>query len=361
MAQVLKFILLGPLAFIYGMVVTVRNKLYDWHVLPSVEFPLPVISVGNITVGGTGKTPLTELLVTIFKDEMATAVLSRGYKRQTHGFRYVETTDTSTTAGDEPVQMKQKFSDITVAVDANRVKGIQRLMADASTLNVIILDDAFQHRRVHPSLSILLVDYNRHILSDYLLPLGRLRDHKNQVHRADMVFITKCPEKLTPIEQRVMNKNMNLFPYQRLYFTTFAYDAPQAVFAEAAAENSKTTAPILLTGIANPVPLVEYVTKEYKAPVVHLAFPDHHVFTATDVQKINDVAHQHPNAAIFTTEKDAVRLRDTEGLSDKVRSRLFYIPITIRFITDGTEEKFRKFILDYVRKNKRNNILHTID
>ncbi len=362
MMHFLKFVLLGPLAFIYGIVVTVRNKLYDWHVLPSVEFPLPVISVGNITVGGTGKTPHTELLVTILKDEMTTAVLSRGYKRKTKGFRYVETTDVPTAVGDEPLQMKQKFPDVTVAVEADRAKGIRRLMSDAEKLNVVILDDAFQHRRVHPSLSMLLIDYNRPVQSDYLLPLGRLRDRRNQLHRADIVFITKCPEKLTPIEQRILAKNMNLYPYQQLYLTNFAYGAPQAVFPNVAAGGvGGGVQLILLTGIANPVPLVEYVTKQYAAPVAHLSFPDHHAFTAADVQKINDVAQKNPTASIYTTEKDAVRLRETQGLSDETRSRLFYIPVTVQFLAEGAEEKFRKFILNYVRKNKRNNILHAID
>jgi tetraacyldisaccharide 4'-kinase len=351
-----KIILLGPATLLYGLIITLRNKFYDWHIFRSTEFPLPVIGVGNLTVGGTGKTPHTEMILSMLKDEMSTAVLSRGYMRKTKGFRYVEVTDTPDGVGDEPLQIKQKFPEVTVAVDANRTAGIRRLMCDAETLNAVILDDAFQHRQVRPALSMLLIDYNRPIGKDCLLPLGRLRDRKNQLHRADLVFITKCPPQLTPIEQRIIVKNMRLYPYQQLYLTTFAYAAPQAVFEEQ--EQPSSGENILLTGIASPAPLVAYLTETYGAPVEHLAFSDHHAFTPQDVRKINEAAQRHPEARILTTEKDATRLRVTKGLSNEVQARLFYLPVTVHFLAENGEEKFRRFITNYVRKNKRNNILH---
>ncbi|MDR0581545.1 MAG: tetraacyldisaccharide 4'-kinase, partial [Prevotellaceae bacterium] len=198
--------LLAPFAWLYGTAVTLRNKCYDRHIFRSTAFPLPVIAVGNITAGGTGKTPHTELLVTLLRDERRPAVLSRGYRRRTKGFRYVETTDTVAAAGDEPLQLKQKFPALTVAVDADRVHGIRQLMAAATPPEVIILDDAFQHRRVRPALSLLLIDYHRPLHRDHLLPWGRLRDRRNQLRRADIVCITKCPPGLTPGKQQEIAK-----------------------------------------------------------------------------------------------------------------------------------------------------------
>ncbi len=361
MKRVFKILFLGPLTLLYGLAVTVRNKFYDWHIFRSAEFPLPVIGVGNITVGGTGKTPHTELLVSILKDELCVAVLSRGYTRKTRGFRYVAATDSATAVGDEPLQIKHKFPGVMVAVDANRIQGIKRLLADEQALNVVVLDDAFQYRKVRPSLSMLLIDYHRPVSRDCLLPLGRLRDRKNQIRRADMVFITKCPPVLTPIEQRILSKSMRLYPYQQLYLTTFDYGLPAPVFPERYTEERIFKGNILLTGVANPQPLADYLKGKGNEPKAHLAFADHHLFTAADARKINELAQAYRDAQLLTTEKDAMRLRETEGLSDAVKERLFYIPITVKFLAENGEEKFRKFITNYVRKNKRNNILHTIE
>lgn len=341
--------LLAPLSWIYGAAITLRNKCYDWHIFRSTAFPVPVITVGNLTVGGTGKTPHTELLVELLRDERQPAVLSRGYKRRTKGFHYVETFSTVTAVGDEPLQLKQKFPALTVAVDADRVRGIRRLLAAAEPPDVIILDDAFQHRRVRPSLSLLLIDYHRPLHRDHLLPWGRLRDQRSQLRRADIVCITKCPAHLTLEEQQEIAAHFPAHLHPQLFFTTFAYGAPQQVMEneEWKVESGEWRQAhsghcpssifhfpfsILLTGIANPAPLVQYLTEQRCPPLQHLAFRDHHTFTAADVRKINTAARRYPDAPVFTTEKDAVRLRETAGLSDEVKQRLFFLPVTVRFL-----------------------------
>ncbi len=355
--HMLTAIFLYPLSLLYASVVWVRNKLYDWKVFKSVEFDMPVITVGNITVGGTGKTPHTELLVALLKDKLNVAVLSRGYKRSTRGFRYVETTDTVASAGDEPLQMKCKYPKVTVAVDADRVAGIRRLVQDVDRLGAVILDDAYQHRRVKPSLSILLVDYNQPITQDHYLPYGRLRDSLSQKHRADVVIVTKCPAKMQPIELRVMIKKMALYPYQCLYFTGLEYGLPQPVFPGASLPLTvKHT--VALTGIAHPDPFIAHLST-YSQVKQHLRFPDHHAFTKRDIASINTAVAVHPGLPVFTTEKDAQRLRmAAEYCSEEVRKRLFYIPIRVSFLSAAEGERFTRFITNYVLKNKRNTILH---
>ncbi len=355
--RLLAIIFLYPLSLIYATVVALRNKFYDWKIFKSFEFTLPVITVGNITVGGTGKTPHTELLVSLLKDRVATAVLSRGYKRKTKGFHYVEITDTVAMAGDEPLQMKRKFPEVTFAVDADRVAGIRRLQREVENLGVVILDDAYQHRRVRPSLSLLMVDYTRPVTEDHYLPYGRLRDSLSQKHRADVVVVTKCPSKMQPIEQRLMTKKMNLYPYQHLYFTGINYGFPRPVFSKTAVLPHTVHEVIAITGIANPVPFIEHLTTFAKV-IKHLDFPDHHVFTRKDIKHINALAAAHPGVPIFTTEKDAQRLQMINECSEQLKKQLFYVPIKVAFLSASEGEKFSKFITDYVQKNKRNTILH---
>jgi tetraacyldisaccharide 4'-kinase len=331
------------LSVLYATVVGVRNKCYDWRLCKSVEFRLPVIAVGNITVGGTGKTPHTEWLASLLQTTTEVAVLSRGYKRKTKGFRYVETTDTVQQAGDEPLQMKRKNPALTVAVDADRVEGIRRLQKDFPQLGMVILDDAFQHRRVRPALSILLVDYNRPLHTDHCLPYGRLRDNVSQKRRADVVIVTKCPAKLQPIELRVASKNLDLYPYQQLYFTRFEYGAAKAVFDGNLCPGAPAKQVIALTGIANPATFIDYLQENYQL-AQHLNFPDHHFFTKRDVDEINVAAAACPEALLFTTEKDAQRLREVDGWNDEVKKRLFYIPVTVSFLPPSDEAKFAEFL-----------------
>lgn len=352
-----------PLSWLYGLGVRFRNFLFDVGILKSHSFAVPVISVGNITVGGTGKTPHIEYLVRLLQQQGRVAVLSRGYKRKTRGFVVADEHSTARDIGDEPLQMKRKFPEATVAVDAKRVRGINRLTADDPQLDAILLDDAFQHRYVKPGINILLVDYHRLIIYDRLLPAGRLREPLRGKNRADVVIITKCPRNLMPMEFRMLTKAIDLYPYQQLFFSTIDYEPLRPLFPQdnniGTRELSTLTADehvLLLSGIASPRQLQEDL-----APLTShlhpLTFPDHHNFRRKDVERINrEFAALPAPKCIVTTEKDAQRISATEGLSDEVRQSLYVLPLRITFMLDH-EEKFNDKIIGYVRKNSRNSIL----
>ncbi len=349
-----------PLSWLYGLGVKFRNMLFEIGILHSESFDVPVISVGNITVGGTGKTPHVEYLIELLKDKAKVAVLSRGYKRRTRGFVIADDNATAKTIGDEPLQMKRKYGDdITVAVDRKRCHGIRQLISDEDGIDVILLDDAFQHRYVQPGVNILLVDYHRLIIYDKLLPAGRLREPLSGKNRADIVIVTKCPHDLKPMEYRVITKAMNLFPFQRLYFTCLDYRNITPVFGsgeQSLDSIGKDCHILLLTGIASPQQMIEDLSP--RCPhITPLTFGDHHTFTSSDVARINNefAALPHPKM-IITTEKDATRLIAVEGLSEEVRGAMFALPVKIRFML-GQEESFNEKIIGYVRKNSRNSIL----
>ena len=351
-----------PLSWLYGMGVRLRNTMFDIGLLKMRAFQVPVISVGNITVGGSGKTPHVEYLISLLKDRFSVAVLSRGYKRKSKGFVMARRDTTMQEIGDEPYQMKQKFPMVTVAVDKNRCHGIDQLTADDKTLDVILLDDAFQHRYVKPGINILLVDYHRLIIYDELLPAGRLREPLQGKDRADIVIVTKCPKEMKPMEYRVLTKAMQLFPYQQLYFTTLEYDELRPLFPAETAGQPMTKALLsdqhilLLTGIASPEQL-EHDLGPITSHILPLTFGDHHQFTSKDIQLINDTFAAMPTPkCIVTTEKDATRLYDAEGLSQEVRQALYVLPIHIIFMQEQ-EETFNQQIIGYVRKNSRNSIL----
>ena len=350
-----------PLSWLYGCGVRLRNFCFDVGLLKSRSFHVPVITVGNITVGGTGKTPHVEYLVRLLKEKFHVAVLSRGYKRKTSGFILADDKTTVRDIGDEPYQMKQKFPDVSVAVDKKRVHGIEQLTDNDEKLDVILLDDAFQHRYVKPGVNILLVDYHRLIIYDKLLPAGRLREPLKGKDRADIVIVTKCPKELKPMGFRVITKAMSLYPYQHLFFTTLDYDTLSPVFPEGhpaptlAALNEANV--LLLTGIASPRQLEEDLTPLVKH-ITTLTYPDHHNYRHKDIGRINETFSQMPSPkVIITTEKDAVRLATAEGLSDEARRSIYAIPISIRFMQKEQEDKFNDFIIGYVRKNSRNSIL----
>jgi tetraacyldisaccharide 4'-kinase len=353
---------LTPLSWFYGLGVNIRNFLFDTGMQKSRSFKTPVISVGNITVGGTGKTPHVEYLVRLLQDHLRLAVLSRGYKRKTNGFVIADDTTKMSDIGDEPFQMKQKFPKLTVAVDHSRADGICRLTKNDSKdadIDVVLLDDAFQHRQVKPGINILLVDYHRLIIYDKLLPAGRLREPLKGKNRADIVIVTKCPKDLKPMEFRVITKAMDLFPYQRLFFSTLDYDAPQPVFMEHGKHkvlgDLKDTNVLLLTGIASPRQLSEDLTP-HVGSITPLTFADHHYFSQKDVELINSTFDAMPSPkCIITTEKDAVRLTATDGLSDDVRRNLYQQPVRVSLLLDQ-EETFNQYIIDYVRKNARRHI-----
>ena len=351
-----------PLSWLYGMGVRLRNKMFDLGILKSRSFDIPVISVGNITVGGSGKTPHVEFLINSLRDKVKVAVLSRGYKRKSRGFVLAGKNTTMAEIGDEPFQMKRKFSDIYVAVDKDRCHGIDMITGSEETkdTDVILLDDAFQHRYVKPGINILLVDYHRLIMYDKLLPAGRLREPKNGKSRADIVIVTKCPRNLKPMEFRVITKTMNLFPYQKLYFTTLKYDNLKPVYCgEDRPLDTITgnTNVLLLTGIASPKQMIVDL-EPFTKNITPLTFADHHQFTSADIDRINQAYAQMPgnDKIIITTEKDNARLFGMEGLDDDVRKHLFVLPVAVEFMLEQ-EEDFKENIISYVRKNSRNSIL----
>ena len=349
-----------PLSWIYGSIMRFRNWLFDIGVKKSKSFALPVISVGNITVGGSGKTPHVEYLVRLLQDKVKIAVLSRGYKRKSRGYVLAEEDTEMKEIGDEPFQMHQKFPGIYVAVDAKRVRGIQHLQDDEETkdVEVILLDDAFQHRYVKPGINILLVDYHRLIIYDKILPAGRLREPLSGKNRADIVIVTKCPKDLKPMEFRVLTKAMNLYPFQKLYFTCINYDKPIGIFNEQQLdlESLKDKNVMLLTGIASPKQMEHDLTPMVKT-LTSVSFGDHHHFKSKDIDRINEIFESMPEPRlIITTEKDAVRLRDSEGLYEIVKDNLYALPIKVSFMQDQ-EENFNEKIISYVRKNSRNSIL----
>ena len=351
---------LQPLSWFYGLGVRFRNTLFETGFLKSRSFSIPVISVGNITVGGTGKTPHVEYLIRLLQDHSRVAVLSRGYKRKSHGFQIANESSTARTIGDEPFQMKQKFPKVIIAVDKNRVHGIEALNQKYQDIDVILLDDAFQHRYVKPGINILLVDYHRLIIYDTLLPAGRLREPLTGKNRADMVIITKCPKDLKPMEYRVITKAMDLYPYQQIFFTTLEYGELTPLFKKEAPtvnlDKLKAHNVLLLTGIASPRQMKEDLT-----PVVSklsmLSFPDHHAFSQKDIEQISSEFAKLPSPkCIITTEKDAARIIGLEGLSNEIKENIYILPVRITFMLNQ-EEKFNENIIGYVRKNSRNSIL----
>ena len=351
---------LQPLSWFYGLGVRFRNTLFETGFLKSRSFSIPVISVGNITVGGTGKTPHVEYLIRLLQDHSRVAVLSRGYKRKSHGFQIANESSTARTIGDEPFQMKQKFPKVIIAVDKNRVHGIEALNQKYQDIDVILLDDAFQHRYVKPGINILLVDYHRLIIYDTLLPAGRLREPLTGKNRADMVIITKCPKDLKPMEYRVITKAMDLYPYQQIFFTTLEYGELTPLFKKEAPtvnlDKLKDHNVLLLTGIASPRQMKEDLT-----PVVSklsmLSFPDHHAFSQKDIEQISSEFAKLPSPkCIITTEKDAARFIGLEGLSNEIKENIYILPVRITFMLNQ-EEKFNENIIGYVRKNSRNSIL----
>ena len=348
-----------PLSWLYGLGVKLRNFAFEAGILKSRAFDVPVISVGNITVGGTGKTPHVEYLTKLLRELFHVAVLSRGYKRKTRGFIIADKNTTMPEIGDEPFQMKQKFPDVTVAVDKKRCHGIDKLTANDKELDVILLDDAFQHRYVKPGINILLVDYHRLVIYDTLLPAGRLREPLEGKNRADVVIVTKCPRDLKPMEYRVITKAMNLFPYQSLYFTCLEYGNLHPIFGgeERRLTDLKSDEHmLLLTGIASPEQMVHDL-EPYTRHLTPLSFSDHHQFKEKDIRLINETFEQLPEPrCIITTEKDATRLYNAEGLSEQVKKNIYTLPVNIHFLQEQ-EETFNQYIIGYVRKNSRNSIL----
>jgi tetraacyldisaccharide 4'-kinase len=342
----------------YWAGVKIRNFLFDHYILSSTSFPLPLISVGNITVGGTGKTPMVEMLIRLLQHDYRLAVLSRGYKRKTTDFRLVSVRSGLFTVGDEPLQIKLKFPGTLVAVDRDRVHGVEQMIGLRHPPEVILLDDAFQHRSITPGLSILLVDYTRPVFRDCLLPAGNLREPWKNSKRADIIVVTKCPVKMLRIEREQFETLLKLGPKQQLFFTTYSYEQPKPVFPRKKGGNEFLTYKqlrkngagiILVTGIANPLPVFHFL-REILTVDDTLFFPDHHAFLPEDIQRIEDKLRSLDTIEkyILVTEKDAVRLRELD-LGSRLKRSLYYIPVEIKFLTKG-EKPFIKRIGRYLKK-----------
>ncbi len=347
--------ILLPFSIIYGIVVFIRNKLFDTGWIKSKSFDIPVINIGNISVGGTGKTPHTEYLISIL-NKYKVAVVSRGYKRKTKGFVEASTNSKVTDVGDEPLQIKQKFSNITVVVDEKRVHAVENLLNKQNKPDVILLDDAYQHRYIKPGLNILLVDYNRPIFKDFILPVGRLREPAHNSKRADIIIFTKCPDSLTPIDFNLLKKEMHIFPYQKVFFTTFKYGNIIPIFNEdlkiISTENLSGKDILVVSGIANPKPLYKKLL-ETDASITMLQFSDHHEFTKNDIKKIITGFNQikSDNKILLCTEKDAVRFKTNNISNELIELPFYYLPIEVTFL-NNQEKEFADTINKYMSRYK---------
>lgn len=356
---------LYPVSWLYGGVVTLRNKLFDWGTLQSKSFNVPVISVGNLAVGGTGKTPHTEYLIKLLHKEFHVAVLSRGYKRHTKGYQLANPDSTAKSIGDEPYQIHTKFPSVTLAVDENRCHGIEQLLTlKDPAIDLVLLDDAFQHRYVKPGLSILLTDYHRLFCDDTFLPAGRLRESSDGKNRAQIVIVTKCPQDIKPIDFNIITKRLNLYPYQQLFFSSFCYGSLKAVFTlnESISNEIPLTAlnetdVLLVTGIASPAPIIERLG-DCTGHIDSLSFSDHHDFSHRDMQLIKERFKKlkGEKRIIITTEKDATRLIHHPALSEELKPFIYALPIEIE-ILQNQQDKFNQHIINYVRENTRNRSL----
>ena len=357
-------IFLVPFSWLYGLVVWIRNSLFDHELLKSTSFNIPLISVGNITVGGTGKTPHVEYLAALLGEEFRVATLSRGYKRRTRDFRIATADSTVREIGDEPLQMKRRFPKITVAVDRKRVNGVETLMKLTPPVEVVLLDDAYQHRSIKPGFSILLMDYNHPIDKDRLLPAGRLREPATNRNRANIILVTRSPERIKPIELREYVNRLGLTIGQHLYFTNMHYGDLVPVFPgsekrDAAWFKNHVGGVLIVAGIANPRPLRQHA-RSINTNISELFFPDHHCYNGKDMEKISSTYRKLKKGGkkilVLTTEKDAMRLRDHKP-EQELQDAFHAVRIHVHFLNDDKDE-FDRQIISYVHSNKRSSILY---
>ncbi|MDE5726017.1 MAG: tetraacyldisaccharide 4'-kinase [Duncaniella sp.] len=338
--------MLYPLSRLYGLGMAIRNRMFEYGILKQTEFQVPVVVVGNVAMGGTGKTPHVEYIVEALMNKYNIGVLSRGYRRSTRGFVIATPQSRPEDIGDESYQIYRKFGpEITVAVCENRVDGIKRMMEINPAINMLILDDAFQHRYVKPSVSIVLTEFNRPVFADNLLPYGRLRETRAALNRADIVIATKCPPGMEQLEYSIFGEKLNLFPFQKLFFSHFNYGHFVPVFPDEATDIpaidtiKPDTNILVVTGVANPKPFARFLRRN-KFKVKLKRFPDHHNFTASDMAVIESRFAEIPgdDKFIATTEKDAVRLFNNPYFPHNLKSKIFYVPIKVGFIDRGDRE-----------------------
>ena len=371
------------LLFPYSLTLACRHALYNIGLFKSHKATVPTICVGNITVGGTGKTPHTEMILRmLFEDERwqdkNIAVLSRGYKRKSKGFQQVVVDGTAEDFGDEPLQIKRKFPQVTVAVDKSRKEGCmfltnpellqtskkaaRCLYKDMPKADIIVLDDAFQHRALKPDFSAVLIDYNRPVFKDHLMPIGRLRDLPSRLSAADALIVTKCPTYIDDEQRAAWAADLGLKEFdpqtcegirsngkrQKIFFTYINYDTPQAVYPEGDTRYLYAKRLILFSGIANDAPLRHFLCGEYKI-VKHFNFPDHHKFTRSDIYSIRNASDTYPTSVIMTTEKDCQRVRDCKFVPGSLKDRMFHIPIKVGFLGDEDRNIFKSMLASFLK------------
>ena len=343
--------LLYPASWLYKMAVLFRHQLFDWGILHSEKFDIPVICIGNITVGGTGKTPMAEMVIAYMAQMHNVALLSRGYGRRTKGYLEVQADSHYRDAGDEPLQIKLKFPDTVVAVCEKRSEGIRRICAEHPEVDLIVMDDGFQHRYVEPKINIVMIDATRPVQHDRMLPLGTLRDLPEELHRAHYFVVTKCPEKMAPIDRRILRKVLIQVAYQRVYFTRFESFMPQPLFPDAAPGEPLLQGQqvIALSGIGSPKPFLAALRGSYGV-VAEMTLDDHHVYKVRDLNRLRELLDKFPGAVIVTTEKDAVKLTNRAKIPEEIQRRIYYLPINISFIEDSATDFLQKLEED-VRGN----------
>ena len=340
------------LSWIYTLVVIVRHRLYDWGVLKSYSFDIPVVCIGNITVGGTGKTPTAEYILASLVKHYTMAILSRGYGRNTKGYREVTVNDIYSDVGDEPLQMKLKFPETVVVVSEDRVAGIERIRQEHPEVNLIIMDDGFQHRRVRPKVNILIVDSTRPYDSDHMLPLGRLRDLPSRLKEGHIFIVSKCSDTMSPIDKRIWYNKLRDQAYHEVFFSNIEtldiepiYDfdnREQPYYAQQA---------ILVSGIGNPRPFIREAETRFTV-VDKVIFPDHHKFTADDLRSIYEAFNKYPRAIILTTEKDAVRLRRAR-MPERMMRAMYYQPIAMRLVDGPGRHDFVESLISSIKEKER--------
>lgn len=331
-------------SWIYATVIAIRHRLYDWGVLKSYSFDIPIVCIGNITVGGTGKTPAAEFLLQSLSASYNIALLSRGYGRRTKGYREVLATDSYLDVGDEPLQIKLKSPQTVVVVAEDRVAAIERIRSEHPEVNLIIMDDGFQHRRVKAKINILIMDATRPYTNDHILPLGRLRDLKSRLSAAHFFIVTKCPENMTPLDRRLWCKNLRTIAYQKVYFSVIAQQSVKPLFDyEDREEVYYGQQAILVSGIGNPRPFIKAASERFNV-VGKFTYADHHRFSVDDLKEINNMLKRYPRAIVLLTEKDAVKLRRSKRLPERLRRALYYQPIEMALI-DGPDRNFIGYLV----------------
>ncbi len=340
----------ATLAAIYKAVIKLRHSLYDRGLLKIEKFDIPIVCVGNITVGGTGKTPMAELIISSLISNRKIAVLSRGYGRRTKGYLEVGEESHYRDVGDEPLQIKLKYPAAVVVVCEKRAEGIRRIQAEHPEVELIVMDDGFQHRSVEAKINVITIDATRPIKEDQMLPLGSLRDVPEALDRAHYFVVTKCSTTMTPIDRRLWRKILIHFAYQRLYFTRYISYRPEPLFPDECREMLTSKSKVIaVSGVGNPQPFIDSLNDSYDL-VDKIVYNDHHVYRMRDLREMREALERHEGAVIVITEKDAVKLRVPSKIPAELRSRIYYIPIQIHF-TDLPVSNFLKQLEDDLREN----------